>query len=140
MILRLKKVFEQIKNSNCFSIFVTGDFNEPSILDWTEKQVANNMVPFVVEWPVSKLLQELGFKDSYRIIYSDESVYPGLTWFAPVAEWEFQGMRKDRIDFIYYMNSIIENIEVVETTLSDHKAVIGTYRFMENNCLLRKEP
>ena len=73
------------------------------------------MSPFVVDWPTSFKLHDLGFKDSYRMKYPDEVAYPGISWFAPVSDWEFHGQRMDRIDFIYYMNTVVESIEILET-------------------------
>jgi len=49
------------------------------------------MCPFVVPWPTSIKMFDLGFKDSYRMKYPDEVSHPGITWFAPVADWEFHG-------------------------------------------------
>lgn len=54
---------------------MTGDFNEPSFLDWTEKQVKHKMAPFIVPWPTSKLLYDAGFRDSYRVKYPDEVLH-----------------------------------------------------------------
>ena len=73
------------------------------------------MSPFVVDWPTSFKLHDLGFKDSYRMKYPDEVSYPGISWFTPVSDWEFHGQRMDRIDFIYYMNTVVESIEILET-------------------------
>ena len=75
-------------------------------MDWTEYSLESGMIPFKVEWPVSKYLYLNGFQDSYRVRFPNEVKYPGLTWFTPVSAWEFEGklegIRKDRIDFIYF--------------------------------------
>ena len=56
----MKSLIEEIYDKNR-AIVITGDFNEPSFLDWTEKKVDLGRVPFAVEWPTSKLLYEIGF-------------------------------------------------------------------------------
>lgn len=87
------------------------------------------MCPFVVPWPTSIKMFDLGFKDSYRMKYPDEVSHPGITWFAPVADWEFHGQRMDRLDFIYYMNAAVETVEILETKFSDHRALLGQFNF-----------
>lgn len=57
---KVKSLMEEVNDKNR-AIVITGDFNEPSFLDWTEKQVDLGRVPFAVEWPTSKLLYEIGF-------------------------------------------------------------------------------
>lgn len=84
---------------------------------------------YVIEWPTSKLMQETGFKDSYRMMYPDVIKYPCLTW-STMAKNELQY----RIDFIYYKG---ENIKVVASEMidkhkvrfpSDHAALITTFK------------
>ncbi len=42
-------------------VFLTGDFNSPSHLDWTEAVVGTrDYVKFAVDWPVSQLLADVG--------------------------------------------------------------------------------
>src|SRR5690606_12025912 len=45
-------------------IFVTGDFNEPPALDWTEAAHDAGLHPAVVCWPATEMLQEAGFVDA----------------------------------------------------------------------------
>ena len=48
-------------------VFLTGDFNSPSHLDWTDAVAKGRpAVTFPVAWPVSKLMADSGFTDSYR--------------------------------------------------------------------------
>lgn len=70
------------------------------------------MVPFAVEWPTSKLLYEIGFKDSYRVKFPDEVENPGITWFTPVAEEEYKEYRRDRIDYIYFTNLEVLDFQI----------------------------
>ena len=62
--------------------FITGDFNSPSHLDWTEAvaQARPQRVPFPLAWPVSRALARAGFSDSYRVAHPDPVATPGYTW------------------------------------------------------------
>jgi len=62
--------------------FITGDFNSPSHLDWTEAvaQARPERVPFALDWPVSRALARAGFRDSYRQAHPDPVATPGYTW------------------------------------------------------------
>jgi Endonuclease/Exonuclease/phosphatase family len=62
--------------------FITGDFNSPSHLDWTEAvaQVRPERVPFALAWPVSRAVARAGFSDSYRVAHPDPVATPGYTW------------------------------------------------------------
>lgn len=115
-------------NKNLAPIILAGDFNSGSHLDWTERNKANNF-GLVVEFPVSKFIQEAGFIDSYREFFPDETQNRGLTW--PL---NFKDGFQDRTDFIYYAGSGIENISsrIIDTWQysfpSDHAAVVSTFR------------
>ena len=53
-------------------MFLVGDFNSPSHLDWTEATMkVRPAIKFPVEWPASKLLADSGFTDSYRAAHPD---------------------------------------------------------------------
>ncbi len=62
-------------------VFLTGDFNSPSHLDWT-RAVADVRaeVPYPVRWPASATLADAGFVDSYRSVHPDPVADPGFTW------------------------------------------------------------
>ena len=62
-------------------VFLTGDFNSPSHLDWTRAVAdARADVPYPVRWPASAALAEAGFVDSYRSVHPDPVADPGFTW------------------------------------------------------------
>ena len=62
-------------------VFLTGDFNSPSHLDWTPAVAASrDEVPYAVAWPASKALADAGFADSYRDAHPDPVLDPGYTW------------------------------------------------------------
>jgi len=80
-------------------VFLTGDFNEPSHLDWTEKAAENEMhFSMAVEWPVSKAVVETGMEDAYRVARPDEVAKNGITWTTNRSANEVY----DRIDFVYH--------------------------------------
>jgi len=125
-------------------VFLTGDFNVPSHLDWIEGTKDRHHGQ-VVEWPVSKKLQEVGLQDSYRLIHPDPVSAPGITW--AVEGTELRNPESyDRIDFVYTAGpSITLDSNVVGEKLdkggptspsdvvlnrpwySDHRAVVSTF-------------
>jgi len=84
-----------------------GDFNSCSHLDWT-KSTAEAGLHYnkVIDFPVSKIMMEQGFKDSYREIHPDPVKYIGKTW-SPLYNYcdDF------RIDFIYYKGPKVKPID-----------------------------
>ena len=119
-------------------VFLTGDFNEPSHLDWTGLTAEKDMhFSMAVEWPVSKAVIETGMEDTYRESYPDEVAKNGITWTTNLSENEVH----DRIDFVYHaipsswkLNSVQragrpdnESSLKVEGYESDHYAVIAGY-------------
>lgn len=91
-------------------ILLGGDFNEPSHLDWDEnvKDLWDHRGA-VVKWDCSVLLQNAGFKDSYRTRYPNPVTHPGFTYPANNVDaslehldWAPEADGRDRIDFIYY--------------------------------------
>lgn len=143
-------------------VFLTGDFNVPSHLDWVEgnKDRHNGQV---VEWPVSKKLEELGFQDSYRVMHPDSVAEPTITWAAEGAEWKNPEMY-DRIDYVYsHGPAVVKNSQVygekqvvggnsnsftksdveLDTWVSDHRAVVSTFTVTPrsyNDLELPKDP
>lgn len=87
-------------------LILLGDFNCPSHLDWVEKCKCNHY-GWHFDWPVSKLLEDAGFKDSFREVHEDPSSIPGITWSPVVKSGDNKEEPQDRIDFIYFAGSII---------------------------------
>ncbi len=90
-------------------VFLTGDFNEPSHLDWTQA-AANAGLHFgkKVDWPASHAVVNSGLTDSFRQLRPDVINDRGNTWTpgspAPnVAANEVL----DRIDFVYYAGASV---------------------------------
>jgi hypothetical protein len=81
-------------------VFLTGDFNSPSHLDWTPAVAAVRpevVYPFV--WPVSEALADAGFLDSYRQVHPDPVAVPGFTW-TPGGSESVPDDVLDRIDWV----------------------------------------
>jgi endonuclease/exonuclease/phosphatase family metal-dependent hydrolase len=75
-----------------YPLFLTGDFNEPSSLDYGQDTVGTRPgIDEPVPWPVSEVLLQAGFRDTYRDIYPDPLQNPGLT----------HRRSGDRIDYLY---------------------------------------
>lgn len=139
------------------TVFLTGDFNEPSHLDWTAadaehgtdrwvKNPTTTPLRFAIEWPGSKSLENIGMIDSYRSIHTNEVAKRGITW-TPPYEPGTPGRRPyhdqclDRIDRIYHFGPsctpvIAEVVGENETDAdimppcqwpSDHRAVVVEY-------------
>jgi len=83
-------------------VFLTGDFNSPSYLDWTAAVAkARQAVPYVVRWPASKALADVGFRDSYRDVHPDPVADPGFTWSPGGPETQKHDFF-DRIDWVLH--------------------------------------
>ena len=120
-------------------VFVVGDFNEPSHLDWTEAAAQSGRHPMKVEFPSSKEFAKAGFGDAYRRVYPDEMAKPGFTW-SPLTKPDNPKDHHDRIDFVYFKGKGVkvtdtkivgensENADIVVTPYpSDHRAVVATF-------------
>ena len=115
-----------------YPIFLTGDFNQPSSLDYTAATAGSRPeIPAPVAWPVSEALFELGFRDSYRETHPDPRKDPGIT----------QESSGERIDYVYaagpsttVASKLVgerggEDVEIVGDAkwTSDHRAVLSTF-------------
>ncbi|WP_282078947.1 endonuclease/exonuclease/phosphatase family protein [Aquimarina algiphila] len=121
-------------------VFFTGDFNEPSHLDWTQRAVDAGIHAMKIAWPTSKRATIIGMKDSWRSLYPNEVSKPGNTWTPNKSSNEVY----DRIDIIYHRGNDITVTKAVrfgptgdeaELNLngyaSDHRAMMATYTLPE---------
>ena len=78
-ILNLLKPF--MTEADRIPIIMGGDFNSHSHLDWTEatKDMYNHGGA-VVNWTVSRMIADAGFKDSFREVNPDPVANIGTTW------------------------------------------------------------
>jgi endonuclease/exonuclease/phosphatase family metal-dependent hydrolase len=123
-------------------VFLTGDFNSPSHLDWTPAVAAvRDQVRYPVDWPVSAALAGAGFRDSYREVHPDPVAVPGFTWTPPGTLESVPDEVYDRIDWVLVQGPA----ETLGTALvgepggpdvdvehdpypTDHRGVVSTFR------------
>lgn len=125
-------------------MFLTGDFNSPSYRDWTAAvSEVRPEVPYPVEWPVSKAMEDAGFVDSYRAAHPDPLADPGFTWTPGTGEVPVVKPDEvfDRIDFVWAAGvvDVLDSDVVgeaggpvtdiaVDPWPSDHRGVVSTFR------------
>lgn len=120
-------------------VIVTGDFNEPSHLDWTEAAVAAGQQPLAVNWPTTLRLTEAGFTDAYRAAHPDPVAKPAFTW-TPMGDEADPEDHHDRIDFVFARGAKVTAASIVGETgprsdialdpwPADHRAVVATLEF-----------
>ena len=119
-------------------VFLVGDFNEPSHLDWTQAAAdAGYHLGRAIAWPSSQIVEVQGLADTYRTLVPDEVANLGETWTPDPARDEVH----DRIDFLYHAGTDVEALEVaivgeskefadivVDPYPTDHRAVVASYR------------
>jgi endonuclease/exonuclease/phosphatase family metal-dependent hydrolase len=123
-------------------VFLTGDFNSPSHLDWTPAvDAVRDEVRYPVAWPVSEALADAGFRDSYREVHPDPVAVPGFTWTPPGTLESVPDEVHDRIDWVLVHGPA----DTVDTKLvgevggpdvdverdpypTDHRGVVSTFR------------
>ena len=106
----LQAVLDDAKTEEGNVILIGGDFNEPSHLDWNEKtKDLWDHHGTVVRWECSILMEEHGYKDSYRVKYPNPVTHPAFTFPANnegVAikrlAWAPTSDERCRLDYIYY--------------------------------------
>lgn len=128
-------------------VFLTGDFNEASHLDWTAAADAAGVHSAEVPWPTSIAVQNAGLSDSYRVVHPDEVADPGNTW-SPVygPDYVNSGVLEpqDRIDIVYYAGQGVTPISsntvgpsdgisdvAVGGFPSDHRGVASQFQLAE---------
>ncbi|MBS2039284.1 endonuclease/exonuclease/phosphatase family protein [bacterium] len=109
-------------------MILTGDFNEPSHLDWTQRAAEAGRHPIKVEWPASKSFAEAGFKDSYRVVNPDELTHPGFTWTPRTADDDPKD-HHDRLDFVLFKGDQIQPqaVEIVGESSPRSDIVVTPY-------------
>jgi exonuclease III len=112
-----------LKKADETPVFLTGDFNCPSHLDWTAATASSHGCTGAVAWPVSILVTGAGFKDSFRTLHPDPVAHPGNTW----STIHRDGEPQDRIDFAYHMGN---GVRVIHSRTFDNgvKVTIGPWR------------
>ena len=120
-------------------VFLTGDFNEPSHLDWTaEAAEAGLHMGREVRWPTSEAIVRHGFEDAFRAAHPDEIERPGETWTTLTSD---EDEVHDRIDFVYAAGEVtvidaytigFRNAPPTDMAVpgypSDHRSVVVTFK------------
>jgi len=137
-VLKIVSDIKAVKGDN-YPVFLTGDFNEPSCLDWTPRAVEAKLCIISVQWPSTKaFIEEAGLKDSYRLLYMDEVKNPGYTWTSLSESSEYKEVH-DRIDFVMFSGNIKpvssqvlgEKSQFTDVAFddypSDHRSIVSTF-------------
>jgi len=131
-------------------VFLTGDFNSPSYLDWTDSTVnvlSNHR--YAVLWPVTHTAHQFGLVDSYRILHPNAVKQPAFTWPSgrPAARISYDGYNPsaddlpERIDFVLsggpttpIQSKLVgeagskDTVIMVSPWPSDHRAVVSQFK------------
>jgi exodeoxyribonuclease III len=140
----IKEIAAHVPNLDT-PVFVTGDFNEPSVLDWTEEAVRAGISPVAVKWPTTAAFFSVGFQDGYRVVHPDPVVRPGLTW-TPITNRDDPKDHHDRIDFVLARGGQTNPVQaevvgesrdhadiVVSPYPSDHRGVVCQFEIAKAN-------
>jgi exonuclease III len=111
-------------------VLITGDFNEPSHLDWTEAAARSGRHPIKVSYPSSAALAKAGFADAYRTVYPDVMKMPGYTW-TPVTKTSDPKDHHDRLDIIYFSGKgvRVKSVEIVGEDRNNADIAVNPYPF-----------
>jgi endonuclease/exonuclease/phosphatase family metal-dependent hydrolase len=135
----LRVMAPALERSTSVPVFLVGDLNTPSHLDWTEANAARN-AGYVVDWPVTRAIERAGLVDAFRARHPDPVRVPGVTWSPIVRRNGERAEPQDRIDFVFYRGEALR-LTICETLLlgapreepdhaanewpSDHAAVLA---------------
>lgn len=147
----LKAMDDQVAESDPTPVFLTGDFNAPSHLDWVSETAKQHCgYDHGVAWPTSRAVERAGLTDSFRAAHPDPAKNPGITW-SPIFPTFTGGYGyddhtgepepQDRIDYVHYAGdlSIERSRRLVEgdpadypdhennAWASDHAAVLTSF-------------
>ena len=123
-------VVDSLEQSLNMPLILGGDFNSGSHLDWGENTKKSHYGK-VVEWPVSKLMIDRGYTDSFRAINIDPLKTLDGTW-----GFLSDDIISDRIDFIYFKGKRIKvkKSKIVQADPiggffnSDHRAILSEFK------------
>jgi len=133
---RLKEITAILQNVDSLEkslglpVIIGGDFNSGSHLDWVESTREAHYGK-VVQWPVSKLMADRGYRDSFREAHPDPQTSLEGTW-----GFLSDDIISDRIDFIYCKGEQIKTrsskivLEDPEGGFfnSDHRAILTRFQ------------
>lgn len=115
----LKEINSILDNADNTPIIMAGDFNTNSHLDWTDA-TKDAHLGYVVEWPVTKVMEKYGFTDSFRELNPNPLTDPGYSaW--PYSRRYGQRYVESRIDYIFYKG---KNIRALESKVVDYHPIM----------------
>ncbi|UNI23805.1 hypothetical protein JDV02_009602 [Purpureocillium takamizusanense] len=117
----LYKMRPHLGNAKKVPVILTGDFNAPSHLDYTDATRWRHCNAGRMEWPTSVQAAKAGLADSFREIHSDPLQVPGNTWSPIYRSNDGRHEPEDRIDFIHHKGLLRPIVAEVD--------VWGTHRF-----------
>ncbi|KOS22467.1 Uncharacterized protein ESCO_002080 [Escovopsis weberi] len=141
----VKAMRGKLRDADKVPVLLTGDFNAPSHLDWTEDNGADHCDAGYVPWPSSVYPINAGLIDSYRQRHPDPKKDPGTTWSPIYLDNDGRAEPMDRIDFVYHKGSRLQVLDSEAVMMgepkaepnhaqnewtSDHKAVLTLYKVL----------
>jgi len=133
-----------LTNADSVPVFLMGDFNSPSHIDWTAAASPLHC-GYAIDWPVTRHVETAGMVDSYRESHPDPLADPGNTW-SPIYEtFTHPGGQLeplDRIDMVHSAGAgvitVASEVFLVEPIAqfpnhennewpSDHAAVVSEF-------------
>lgn len=114
-------------------ILVSGNFNEPSYLDWTSatsELYGHNGV--VYDWDVSVKMSQAGLTDTYRELYPSAVTHPGFTYPAGNSKVN-EGVElsiakeadeRERLDYIYFSKYNDRDVRPENMSILGDKSII----------------
>lgn len=134
---------DALSEADDIPVILTGDFNAPSHLDWTEATKKAHCGYGFVPWPSSEFPIQSGLIDSFREAHPDPNAEPGITWSPIYLDNNGRPEPLDRIDFVYHKGQSLKVLQS-ETLVagepaaepnhqnnewtSDHAVVMTTYK------------
>ncbi|KAG5994704.1 hypothetical protein E4U54_003038 [Claviceps lovelessii] len=115
----MRHMRQDLRNANQHPVILTGDFNAPSHLDWTDATKHLHCGTGFFPWPTSRRPVDAGLRDSFREVHPDPLAEPGITWSPIYLDNDGRCEPTDRIDFIYHKGL---------QTLSSQALVVGNPR------------
>lgn len=126
---QVRQILDRMENAiaaaDTTPVFLVGDFNTPSHLDWTAA-TAESHCEYTVAWPVTLAVSEAGLQDAYRVANPDPAAKPGNTWSPIYSLRDSVGPEEepqDRIDMIHFAGTGVtvdsSEVFVLPGTLED---------------------
>lgn len=137
-----EKMQPHLANAENVPVFLVGDFNAPSHLDWVDQTKDIHCGVGYTAWPTSIYPTDAGLIDSFRVVNTDPRAERGDTWSPIYLDNEGRKEPLDRIDFIYHKSNklrVLHSHAIMEGNPkaepnhkenawpSDHKAVLTHY-------------